>query len=216
LEKGKKLEILYFNEVNSTQNLLTQMVRDGKIEDNIAIVAKRQPKGVGSRGNSWIAKEGDLIFSFVVKKSKLPSDLPISSASIYFGYLLKETINSFGEDIYLKWPNDLYKGDKKVGGLITNLIKGRFIVGAGINLVRRDEFGYLNIETSARQLLNSYLNRLENPPSWRDIFKKYKLEFKESLKFKAHINGKSLNLKGATLCEDGAILINNERVYSLR
>lgn len=58
-------------------------------------------------------KNGNLFFSFVLKRNDLPSDLQIQSASIYFSYILKEVLALEGSKIWLKWPNDFYIDNKK-------------------------------------------------------------------------------------------------------
>ena len=210
------MEIVLFDKLDSTQQYLLKRVKEEQIS-NIAVVTKKQSQGVGSRGNSWIAKEGDLLFSFVVKKEDITADLPISSASIYFGYLFKELLKRYNKDVYLKWPNDIYLGDKKCGGVITNLVRDRYVVGIGLNLVERDDgFGYIKELKEPKSLLESYFLLLRERPKWKEILTKFRLEFKNSLGFKTHIRGRVVELRDAILCEDGSIIINNERVYSLR
>jgi len=211
------LEIYYFNSIPSTQKYLVEAIREGKYSNNIAIVAKNQSQGVGSRNNSWQAKSGDLILSFAIKKSELPSDLPMSSASIYFAFLMKEVLNSFGEKCWLKWPNDIYIKNKKAGGVVTQVVKEFYIVGIGVNMVpREDDFGYCKTEKNVEKVLESYFLLLKKVPKWQEVFSKYRLEFERSKEFTTTINGSKVPINRAILCEDGALMIDNERIYSLR
>ena len=52
-----------------------------------------------------------IFFSFAIKIDELPTDLKLESASIYFAYLLKETLYELGSCVWLKWPNDFYIDD---------------------------------------------------------------------------------------------------------
>jgi len=211
------LEIIYFDCIESTQKYLVELVRAGEIEKNTAIVAKEQSGGVGSRNNQWSSKNGDIIVSFAIKKDDLPSDLPISSASIYFAFLMKELLNSVGQKCWLKWPNDIYIKNKKCAGVVTQLLKGYYIVGIGVNLVPRDDnFAYCNIKYSVNNMLNSYFMLLKNPPKWQEVLSKYRVEFEDKKDFLVTINNSKVPIKSATLCEDGALLVENERIYSLR
>jgi len=211
------LEITYFECLDSTQKYLVNKVREGRITKNCAVVTKKQKAGIGSRNNSWAAKDGDILFSFAIKKDDLPDDLPISSASIYFAFLMKEILNNFGQKCWLKWPNDIYIEDKKCGGVLTNYLKYHYVVGIGVNLVKRDDdFAYCNIKKDVKNVLNSYFMLLKKAPKWQEIFSKYSVEYETRKSFLITINNKKVPIERATLCSDGALLVENERIYSLR
>ncbi len=211
------MEILYLDKIDSTQKYLTNLVREGKIDKEIAVVAKEQYSGVGSRNNSWIAKRGDLTFSFVIKQESLPKDLPISSASIFFAFLMKEVLHEYDKNCWLKWPNDIYIKNKKAGGVVTQLLKKFLIVGIGVNIAQRDD-DFANFENikSVKKVLNSYFMLLKNAQNWQETFSKYRIEFEKQKSFTVHIKGRKTTLENAILCDDGALLVNNERIYSLR
>jgi BirA family biotin operon repressor/biotin-[acetyl-CoA-carboxylase] ligase len=211
------LEILYFDSLPSTQKYLVEAVRGGKHSTNVAIVTKRQTNGVGSRNNNWIAQEGDLLFSFAMKKSELPGDLPMSSASIYFAFLIKEILLEMGVECWLKWPNDIYIDNKKCGGIVTQVIREFYIVGIGINLVPRDDnFAHCNADINVKNILKSYFLLLKKAPKWQEVFSKYRLEFEVNKEFSTTINGVKVPINRAILCSDGSLIIDNERIYSLR
>lgn len=211
------MEILYLNRVDSTQKYLVDAIKKEKIKNEIAIVAKEQTNGVGSRNNSWVASSGDLILSFAIKKTNLPQDLPLSSTSIYFGFLLKETLKKYEKNCYLKWPNDIYIYDRKAGGIITQMVKDFFVVGVGVNLTKKaQDYAYFGNISNIEELLESYFLLLKKAPKWQEVFSNFKVEFKKQKEFRVTINGKKELLKNATLCKDGSLLINNERIYSLR
>jgi BirA family biotin operon repressor/biotin-[acetyl-CoA-carboxylase] ligase len=211
------LEIVYFDELESTQTYLVKNILNKKISPPIAVVAKRQTKGVGSRDNSWEGGEGNLFFSFAISLKELPKDLPIGSASIYFSFIMKEILKEFRDDIWLKWPNDFYYQEDKVGGTITKKIDDILVCGMGINL-KKDSNSYraLSINIEPILLLKRYIKELKNPPSWKQVFSKYAIEFERSKKFSTHIQGEYKSLVNAILSEDGSLIINNKRVYSLR
>jgi len=211
------LEILYYKELQSTQEYLIDGIKSNTILPNTAVVALSQTKGIGSRGNNWESKEGDLIFSFAINISNLPNDLPKNSASVYFGYLFKEILKKYEKNIFLKWPNDLYIGKSKCGGIVTYFTKDIYIVGIGLNMHHRDgDISYINAKNHHNEILKSYFLLLKKAPKWQEIFSKIRLEFNKSFDFFVSIGGKKVSLNSATLCEDGSIVIENERIYSLR
>ncbi len=211
------MEILYFNELKSTQTFLIDSILHKRVSPPIAVITKRQTGGVGSRDNSWEGGEGNLFFSFAIDLDDLPSDLPIGSASIYFSFIMKEILKEFVDDIWLKWPNDLYYKKSKIGGTITKKIDNILVCGMGINLKKNsNSYKALNINIEPDFLLKSYIDKLKKPLDWKQVFSKYAIEFKRSKKVSTHIQGEYKSLENAVLSEDGSLIINNKRVYSLR
>lgn len=180
-------------------------------------MADIQTAGVGSRDNSWNSQEGNLFLSFAIKVQDLPSDLKLESASIYFSYILKDTLESFGSKLFLKWPNDLYIKNSKIGGMITNIVSDALVCGVGLNLVTSpDAFSCLDIKINKEILLERYFKNIEKKPSWKQVFSKYKLNFQTNKNFFTHIKGKKVSLSESVLQNDGSLDINGERIYSLR
>jgi len=211
------LEIIYFDKLESTQKYLIENISSKKLSPPIAIIANRQTNGVGSRDNSWEGGDGNLFFSFAVKLDNLPPDLPLSSASIYFSYIMKEILKDYTDDIWLKWPNDLYSFKYKIGGTITKKIDNILVCGMGINLKKNsNSYKSLNINIQADFLLQRYLVELEKYPNWKQVFSKYAIEFDKSKRVSAYILGEYKSLEDAILSKDGSLIINNKRVYSLR
>ena len=214
------MEIICFEEINSTHIYLIETVKNEKITPPAAVYAKKQNGGIGSRGNRWRSLEGNLFLSFCVKKSDIDPALPIQSTSIYFSYILKELLNEKGSKIWLKWPNDFYIEDKKAGGVITAVLKDEIIVcSIGLNLKSApQDFAKLDIDIDRENLLQSYFLKLKEDIFWKDIFRKYKVEFLQSTKYGFYDKStqKRVSLEGALLQNDGSIILNNKRIYSLR
>ncbi len=214
------MEIRYLEEIASTHLFLVDSVRTGKIVPPFAVSAERQTCGVGSRGNSWKGMEGNLFLSFALHEAMLVPDLPKQSMSIYFSYLLKEVLAAFGSRVWLKWPNDFYIGDKKAGGTITAVVRGDIVVcSIGLNLKNApSEFATLDINIAKKALLEAYFLKIKQHIFWKDIFRKYKVEFLQSTGFQYFDSAaqKKLHLKDAVLQDDGSIIVENRRIYSLR
>jgi BirA family biotin operon repressor/biotin-[acetyl-CoA-carboxylase] ligase len=130
---------------------------------------------------------------------------------------MKQTLLELGENIWLKWPNDFYKNDEKVGGTITKKVNNTLVGGIGLNL-KKSQNGYtaLQSDISPEILLEKYLDALENFPKWKQIFSEYEIEFNLSRKFSVHTKNSIESLADAQLCADGSLLLGKEKVYSLR
>lgn len=211
------MEVKYLNSVDSTQKYIKDYITMNGYKQLFCVVANNQTDGIGSRGNTWTGLEGNLFFSFAIKKYELPKDLLIQSASIYFSFLLKKILFNLGSKVWLKWPNDFYINDKKIGGTITSTSKDIIYCGIGLNLLEvNSQFGKLDIQVNKETLLNEYLKNIKSKNTWEDILKEYMVEFQLSKKYYATINGERVSLDKALLNSDGSININNKKVFSLR
>lgn len=219
-EGGLALEIYSFETLPSTQRYLFEQIKEKKLKAPVALYCRRQNAGVGSRDNSWIGREGDLFLSFALEVQSLPKDLSLGSASIYFAYLMKSILSDYQKDIWIKWPNDIYSGEHKIGGVITQKHQETVICGIGVNLHNNKNsstaFKSLKIDISIKELVEKYLYTLEQSPLWKQIFSEYQIEFEQSKRFLVHIDKSKKSLKDAHLCKDGSLLIEGKRVYSLR
>jgi BirA family biotin operon repressor/biotin-[acetyl-CoA-carboxylase] ligase len=211
------LEVLYFNELPSTQLYLIEELAKNNSRLPIAVIAKKQTAGIGSRDNSWEGGEGNLFFSIAIKIDDLPNDLPIGSASIYFSYIMREVLSEYTTDVWVKWPNDLYKNKSKIGGTITKKIDNILLCGMGINLQENaNSFEALNLKVEPIVLLKKYLSALQKYPSWKHIFSQYRIEFERTKECFSHVDGEYKSLQKAILSDDGSLIIDNKRVYNIR
>ena len=216
-EGGSKLEIRCFNTLPSTQSYLLEQLEKDEIQAPIAVISSEQSAGLGSRDNTWSGGEGNFFASIAVNLEMLPEDLPLGSASIYFSFIMKQTLETLGEKIWLKWPNDFYLNEDKVGGTITKKKNNTLVCGIGINL-KNSQNGYsaLKSDISPQKLLEDYLLALEKFPKWKQVFSEYEIEFKLSRNFSVNIGKYQKSLSDAILCEDGSLIIEGKRVFSLR
>ena len=125
----------FFDELASTND----EARDARYMNGAVVIAERQSRGRGQRGNSWSSAEGmNLTFSAVLCPASLraESQFYLSKA---VALSVSDTVDSFGIESRIKWPNDIYVGDGKVAGiLIENDLMGacisRSIAGIGLNV----------------------------------------------------------------------------------
>jgi len=211
------LKIYSFETLPSTQKWLIEKVQEDGVEIPCAVITEMQTDGIGSRNNSWIGSKGNFFASIAISEDQLPNDLPITATSIYFAYLMKNSLKQLGSKVWVKWPNDLYIETSKVGGCIT-VKKGKVLIaGIGINIINAPlDFGVLDIDVSTSELLQNFLKRVEETPSWKQIFSNFRLEFEKSKEFYTHIGNEKLSLNDAVLNEDGSLTIGKRRVVSLR
>lgn len=132
-------KIISLKEVESTNNYANQLVMSKAAEHGTVVLAQHQIKGRGQQGNSWESEPGmNMLASFILFPTKLPviKQFHISKAAslALIDFLVTET-----DSVSIKWPNDIYIGNKKIAGiLIENSVMGSFIstsiIGIGLNL----------------------------------------------------------------------------------
>ncbi len=182
IKKRLKTEVLgrivhYFPKVDSTQSVAFQLAQKGAAEGTV-VVAEEQTGGRGRLGRSYFSPRGGVWFSFILRPPFQPQfTLPISlMAGVALAEALKEAT---GLPLTLKWPNDILIGDKKVAGILAEMVaetdKVSFVVcGIGINVnIKRDSFPEelrptatslsieLGQETSRVDILCQVLERLD-------------------------------------------------------
>lgn len=211
------MDIFWLESVDSTHTFLINKLKDNSLKAPILVGTTHQISGKGSRGNNWIGESGNLFISFALPRNTLPNDLKLESSSIYFAMILKQLLEKQGSHVWIKWPNDFYIGDKKIGGVITNIIGDTLVCGIGLNLCSAPlEYSVLDIEMNAKTLSEAYCDALEKFPTWKQIFSNFRLEFDKSRSYFTHTDNKVIELKNAILLEDGSLECNGQRMFSLR
>ncbi len=211
------LAIHWFDSLDSTHLYLIESLKKGSLVAPCGVGATEQNNGVGSRGNSWHGEKGNFFFSFCVKEKHLPKDLPLASVSIYFSVIVKLLLEARGSRVWLKWPNDFYLKDKKIGGMITSKISESIICSIGLNLAATpDGYSTLDVFIEPYEFAESLYEKAMCTMSWKQVFSIYKIEFDRNRNFSFHLDGKLVSLRDAVLCDDGSIELENKKVYSLR
>ena len=159
------------------------------------------------------------MFSFALELQSLPNDLKLEFSSIFFGVIMQQFLRSLGSQVWLKYPNDLYIDERKIGGILTQKVRDSIVCGIGINLISTE---YATLESCISQkikpegFLNDFFESFVKFTSWKQIFSIYKLEFHKNNSFFFHFHNQQVCLKDAALNDDGSLNVNGERIYSLR
>ncbi|WP_187853565.1 biotin--[acetyl-CoA-carboxylase] ligase [Helicobacter pylori] len=206
----KQCEKRVFESLPSTQTYLLEKLKSNELKAPVLVLAKNQSAGIGSRGNIWEGVESALTFSLALNASDLPKDLPMQASALYLGFLFKEVLKELGSQTWLKWPNDLYLGGQKIGGVLVNVYKGMRVCGIGVNRVSK-KWACLDIGISDDLIIEGFLKKIEENLFWGEVLSKYALEFHRSNSFNFHNDwGEAVSLKDAELLEDGRVCIKGK------
>ncbi|HRG60221.1 MAG TPA: biotin--[acetyl-CoA-carboxylase] ligase, partial [Bacteroidia bacterium] len=149
----------------------SQLAESVKLPDGSVVSAKHQTSGKGQWGNVWQSEENqNFTFSIIY----FPGNIHLNrqfllTQAISLGVF--DYLSSICKKVKIKWPNDLYVSNHKIGGLlIENSIKGEFIsqtiIGVGLNInqkefnIANNKITSLSIENNEKYNLNEELNKL--------------------------------------------------------
>lgn len=138
------LHVEVIDEVDSTNRALMEKRFGPQPAPALLLVARRQTQGRGRRGRDWLSEAGrSLALSVAVERLVRPGAVAAGGLPIAVGVSLCEALAAWAPDLGLKWPNDLQREGRKVGGVLCEARSGavdgarieRVVVGVGINLV---------------------------------------------------------------------------------
>jgi len=150
---GQKIN--YLPTCQSTNDEAANLIAAGEAVEGLVVITSQQTAGRGQRGNQWEAQTGkNLTFSVILQPSFLQASEQFwLNIAVSLG--ISDWLETFvGGRLKIKWPNDLYIQQRKIGGiLIENTLQGYTIawsvVGIGLN-INQSHFQY----PTATSLLN--------------------------------------------------------------
>lgn len=207
--------LITLNEVDSTNNFLKDAVsKSAPLMEGTVIMADKQLAGRGQAVNSWQSEPGkNLTFSILLNPVflKIERQFELNRAiSIALNDVLSKYISS---GVYIKWPNDIYINNKKIGGvLIENIIQGtkikHAIIGIGLNINQVNFAANLKNVTSLKQELQQDYQLMTILAEICNAIEARYLQLKAGLSKKIseeYLNGIYLIGKIASFIVDGAI-----------
>ena len=103
------------------------------------VTAEFQEAGRGAGTNKWESEHSkNLLFSIIAYPQQLMANQMFALSEVT-ALAIWDALNSYANGFQIKWPNDIYFGDKKaVGMLIENDLQGKFVrrsvIGVGVNI----------------------------------------------------------------------------------
>ena len=131
----RRIEIL--KSVDSTNKYLHEQT-DADYSKTV-VFAERQTSGRGRRGKAWVSPFAANIYMSILWDFEQGAQA-LEGLSLGVGVAVRRALVELGiGNVGLKWPNDIYIGDKKLGGILLEMIgdpagQCSVIVGVGINV----------------------------------------------------------------------------------
>ena len=158
--------------VDSTNNYALAQIHVNMAQPGTCYFAQEQTSGKGQRGKSWATERGsNIVLSIVLKPDFLqPFQQFQLSACVAVG--TRQFFSKYDNDsLKIKWPNDIYWQDRKLGGiLIENIIRSHepgggdwdwAVVGVGININQTNFAVDLKNPVSLKQITGKSFDQIE-------------------------------------------------------
>jgi len=217
---GTRWTLEVIGETGSTNSDLAARARRGACPDYTALVALDQGTGKGRLTRTWTTPPGTAVAISVA--------LPLAGTQwglvpFAMGVAVERAIADVGIEARLKWPNDVYIGEKKVCGILGEIAESTVVIGAGINVLQTaDTIGFdtgisltmagahtTREEVAARVLirLEEALDQLESDPhcliqAYRAVSATVGKQVRLFLDEHTVVEGKAIDI-----AEDGQLLV---------
>jgi len=132
--------IQYKVKCKSTENELTNWLGYSGLKRNqpLAIIAREQFSGVGQNSKTWVSPKGGIWLSaaYPIFSKEFTSQI----FSLSLGIKICEMLRQKNINVFLKWPNDIFIGSRKLIGFLPRVItRGKEIIyvriGIGMNVL---------------------------------------------------------------------------------
>src|SRR5690606_41820203 len=115
------MEIQYYPSIPSTNTAALEMSKKGAKSWTV-LWTTEQTQGRGYAGNKWLSQKGEnMAFSVLIINNLNYDEL------IFFNQWVSNTVCEFlqglSKEVYVKWPNDIVIGNKKVCGILIETYK---------------------------------------------------------------------------------------------
>lgn len=146
-----------FSDIDSTNRYLNNKSIDGAASGYL-VLAEQQSSGQGRRGRTWVSPFGcNLFLSLLWRFQSGPAQL--GCLSLFIAVAVIRALKIIGiKDVGVKWPNDIYWQNKKLGGILLEM-RGEHsgpcavVIGVGLNI--------------SMPIANEEMNKIDQP--WVDI-----------------------------------------------
>lgn len=170
--------IIFKETIESTNVFLKTLAQQGFPEGTI-VIADDQTDGLGRLGRKWFSKKYEnLLFSILLRPQLTPNR--IFFLTMIFALAGVDAIQQMtGLNAMIKWPNDIYIGEKKLGGILTefavkNGVVQHVVLGMGLNVnwnpskeqdlmyTTSSLFDETHQKVAREELLSNLLKKMEN------------------------------------------------------
>jgi BirA family biotin operon repressor/biotin-[acetyl-CoA-carboxylase] ligase len=139
--KNNGYNFIFFENINSTHLKMLDLINSHHKSENLhrlIILAKSQSSGKGKGSNLWSSDDGGIYLNIAYNfcQTKIPRKY-FSQISLITGLvisdILEKNLSYKSNNIQIKWPNDILINEKKICGILPEIILDYLVIGIGIN-----------------------------------------------------------------------------------
>lgn len=148
-----------FEQIGSTNDHAREQIANHSARHGDVLFAWDQTAGRGQMGKAWLsAPKQNLAMTLLLENAQLPDPIPFH-LSVCFAAACQSVLTEITRgDLQIKWPNDLYWKNRKLGGLLIETQTSWSIVGLGINVNQTTFDPSLPNPVSIRQITGKELS----------------------------------------------------------
>ena len=131
-------KINIFQTIDSTNTYARELAEKNSVS-GLVILAEQQTGGRGRRGKSWVSPFAANIYLSIVWDFEQGAEA-LEGLSLAVGVAVRRALIAHGvQGVKLKWPNDIYVEQKKLGGILLEMIGDpaghcSVVIGVGLNV----------------------------------------------------------------------------------
>ena len=195
------MEIIKLSDTASTNDYLLGLNTD----QDLCVVTDYQSAGKGMGTNTWESEPGkNLLFSILLH----PTWLPINKQYLLSMAEAVAIVEVLGKGFEIKWPNDIYYGDKKLSGTRIDInLQGStlkdVIIGTGINV---NQEVFLSDAPNPISLKNITGQEHDRNTLLRDILERFSIYYKKDCRILRLNDGPPLSITSIFTAARGCTL----------
>ena len=175
-----KVKLLRFKSVKSTNDIALKLTQK-KNSIPTMIVSTTQTNGRGTMGKKWISQRGNLFISIFFEMNQ--KKINFKHFASLNAFLLKNALSKqFSKKINIKWPNDLMYNQKKICGILQEVVnykdKRFLIVGIGVN-TNQDPKNKGFLSTSLKKIMNKNIDNYKVLKNIKNMYEKFLIKAKD-------------------------------------
>ena len=162
---GKEVE--YYQRLESTNMESWELIKENNASHGMIVITDNQYKGKGRNNNSWfMGPSKGLAMSIILTQPMSIKEAELIPITV--GVSVAKALENRGATPNLKWPNDIFIGEKKCGGILCesrvseNMVQSMVIgVGLNINETENDFPEDLRSSSTSLSIVTGHTNQRE-------------------------------------------------------
>ncbi|UXR79243.1 MULTISPECIES: biotin--[acetyl-CoA-carboxylase] ligase [unclassified Staphylococcus] len=173
-----------YESVTSTQDIAKHLLIDHS--ESMLILSNEQTAGKGRFKRPWQSAKGKGVWMTLVLRPNIPFSM-LTTFNLFISLAICHTIQQYtDETVSIKWPNDIYIGNRKVCGFLTEMVANAdgieaVICGIGINVNQQSDDFDTSVPLQATSIRQHRETDVERYTFMRDLIMQIERRYQQFL-----------------------------------